>query len=91
MGHSAGAYNGWDGSSTTGEALGRWRDTVRECELDTRTVVVPDARITVRKSPADTIAASHGCFDNSLAVVGSTLELITGAELALPVDDLQGF
>jgi hypothetical protein len=35
--------------------------------------------------------ATHGGFDNNVEVIGKTLELITGAQLTLPVDDLVGF
>lgn len=83
-------YNGWDGSSTTGEALNRWRDAARQAGLQARTVVTRNARVPVRKS-GDTMAADHGSFDNNIEVVGGTLELITGGKLAVPVDDLRGF
>ena len=36
-------------------------------------------------------AAAHGGFDNDLDVVTRTLKRITGAELALPAEDLRGF
>jgi hypothetical protein len=35
--------------------------------------------------------ATHGGFDNDVEVISKTLELITGAQLTLPVDDLVGF
>jgi hypothetical protein len=36
-------------------------------------------------------AATHGGFDNDVALMRRTLERITGAKLALAVDDLRGF
>ena len=74
------AYSGWDGSSDTGEALALWRQAAR---LDSRTTRVKDERVLQ--------AAAHGSFDNDIDVVTRTLKRITGAELALPVDDLRGF
>jgi hypothetical protein len=38
-----------------------------------------------------TTRATHGSFDNNIEIVRATLERITGAPLALPVDDLRGF
>jgi hypothetical protein len=35
--------------------------------------------------------ASHGGFDNSVDIVGTTLRRIIGGDLELPVDDLVGF
>ena len=96
-------YKGWDGSSSTGEALGKWRQTVQLAGLarrkqidilDTATVFsyrsdTPDNRSNV------TIKPTHGCFDNNVDVVSRTLKRITGTEpkqeLKLPVDDLRGF
>ncbi|GAB3766727.1 hypothetical protein GCM10028796_26500 [Ramlibacter monticola] len=88
-------YVGWDGSSTTMEALSRWRFAARDARLDQRTVVVSGPRVPCAaeagKSP-ETIAASHGSFDNNVEVIARTLKSITGlAQLPLPVDDLRGF
>jgi hypothetical protein len=88
------AYAGWDGSSTTAEALGSWRDAARAARLDQRTHVVRDAQVPVwtpASAAAQTISASHGSFDNNVEVISATLERITGAALPLPVDDLRGF
>ncbi|CAN7687919.1 hypothetical protein LJR084_005628 [Variovorax sp. LjRoot84] len=85
------AYSGWDGSSDTGEALALWRQAAR---LDSRTRRVKDERVQVAKDAAGRPvlqAAAHGGFDNDIDVVTRTLKRITGAELALPVDDLRGF
>jgi hypothetical protein len=88
-------YVGWDGSSTTMEALNRWRFAVRDAGLDQRTSVVAAARVPCAVesgNPAETIAASHGSFDNNVEVIAQTLKRITGlGELTLPVDDLRGF
>lgn len=96
-------YKGWDGSSSTGEALGKWRQAVllagmtkhkRIETLDASIVFSyrsdnPDKRSNV------TIKPTHGSFDNNVDVVSRTLKRITGTEpkqeLKLPVDDLRGF
>jgi hypothetical protein len=88
------AYSGWDGSSDTGEALSVWRSSAKAAKLDRRTQRVKDDRIQVAldangKPVLET--AGHGGFDNDIGVIGRTLERITGASLALPVDDLRGF
>lgn len=88
------AYSGWDGSSDTGEALALWRQAARAARLDSRTKRVKDERVQVAKDGAGRPvlqAAAHGGFDNDIDVVTRTLKRITGAELALPVDDLRGF
>jgi hypothetical protein len=88
------AYSGWDGSSDTGEALALWRQAAKAAKLDSRTRRVKDERVQVAKDAAGRPvlqAAAHGGFDNDIDVVTRSLKLITGAELALPVDDLRGF
>jgi predicted chitinase len=82
-------YAGWDGSSTTMEALGVWRDSVAAAGLQQRIRVVRDAKVQVRTQ--EKIRAGHGSFDNDIAIVGGTLQAITGRPLVLPVDDLRGF
>ncbi|HSV78342.1 MAG TPA: C1 family peptidase, partial [Ramlibacter sp.] len=89
-------YRGWDGSSTTTEALSRWRQAAAEARLEERTVVVhgPHVPIWMQQPNAvgRSIRATHGSFDNNVEVVASTLQQITGRpELAVPVDDLRGF
>ncbi|WP_095196128.1 C1 family peptidase [Pseudomonas sp. Irchel 3A7] len=96
-------YNGWDGSSSTGEALGKWRQAVQAAGLARRKQIdILDAGtvFSFRSDSPDnrpdvTIKATHGCFDNSVDVVSRTLKRITGTEpkqaLKLPVDDLRGF
>ena len=84
-------YTGWDGSSATREALTNWREAADRAGLAKRTHIVDRDKITVSVSPAKTADASHGGFDNDVEIVGGTLVQITGAALALPVDDLRGF
>lgn len=87
-------YTAWDGSSTTVDALARWRYAAREVRLARRTNVVASARITtsVAAGGSNTEAASHGSFDNNVDVITKTLQRITGmTELAMPVDDLRGY
>lgn len=92
------AYAGWDGSSSTGEALGNWRAAMEATQLDKeRTTVVATRQVPVRRlqeGAADRVestSASHGSFDNNLDVVTRTLERIIGGKLAAGVDDLRGF
>jgi hypothetical protein len=82
-------YGGWDGSSTTGEALGRWREAAHAVQLDSRTRVVRDARVPIATGQSG--PAHHGSFDNNIDVMGFTLARITGAPLPFPVKDLRGF
>ncbi|KRE87268.1 peptidase C1 [Rhodanobacter sp. Soil772] len=84
------AYKGWDGSSSTGEALGNWRQIAKQAGLDKRTEVIEAGKVFTCR-PDITIDAGHGSFDNNVDVLGRTLERITGGKLALPVDDLRGF
>ena len=89
-------YSGWDGSSSTGEALGNWRQAAAVTGLDARTKEIAPGKVVVWKpttageKPVVT-SASHGTFDNNIEVVGRTLERITGQQLVMPVDDLRGF
>ncbi|MNJ72162.1 hypothetical protein D3C77_687840 [compost metagenome] len=86
------SYRGWDGSSSTGEALGNWRQAVALAGMVKRKQIgVIDASKVITGLPSTTIDATHGSFDNNVEVVGRTLERITGAKLAMPIDDLRGF
>jgi hypothetical protein len=89
------SYTGWDGSSSTSEALTNWRAAVEDANLENRTTVLSETRVTTRQGQdagsSETIASAHGSFDNDVAVVTRTLERITGGPLSLPVDDLRGF
>ena len=86
-------YNGWDGSSATGEALRIWRAAAARSQLKERLEVIErDKILTGRSTKQPTTAqASHGGFDNDVELVSATLRRITGAALKLPVDDLRGF
>jgi len=88
------SYSGWDGSSDTGEALAVWRQAAKAVKLEARSQRVQGPRIEVARDAAGQPvlqAATHGGFDNDIALMARTLERITGAKLALPVDDLRGF
>ena len=89
-------YSGWDGASSTAEALTNWRNVVEISKLKERLTIHDEEKILIRRgNGADlqekTESASHGGFDNNVEVVSKTLERITGAKLDLPVDDLVGF
>jgi hypothetical protein len=89
------AYDGWDGTSDTGEALAIWRDAAKGAALGKRTTILEADRIRVAVKPgtdAVTQSAAHGSFDNDVDVVTRTLQRITGQKsLAMPVDDLRGY
>ncbi|MDP1996491.1 MAG: C1 family peptidase, partial [Gallionella sp.] len=89
-------YSGWDGSPCTAETLTNWRNAAEISKLNDRLTVHHEEKILTRRgNGADvkekTASASHGGFDNDVEVISKTLERITGAPLALPVDDLVGF
>lgn len=84
------AYDRWDGSSSSGEALGNWRQAAKQSGLDRRIDFTTANKVRTSLS-GTTISAAHGSFDNDVDVVGRTLERITDGTLALPVDDLRGF
>ena len=86
-------YQRWDGSSTSAEALKKWRQAIGDAGLvkNGRLQVLSERK--VRTSASGTlINASHGCFDNAIDIVERTLIRITGEkELRVPVGDLRGF
>lgn len=85
---------GWDGTSDTGEALLAWRTATQAAKLKSRTHVVSNDSIDVAIGASGQPVrqpASHGSFDNDIDVVSRTLQNITGAPLAMPVDDLRGY
>lgn len=85
------AYNAWDGSSATGEALGNWRNAVAASGLGARTRIIEPDKVVVA-APDQRISTSHGSFDNDTEQISQTLSLITGQPaLGLPVTDLRGF
>jgi hypothetical protein len=96
-------YKGWDGSSSTGEALGKWRQAVAAAGLAKRkqTNILDAATVfsyrsaTSANPPYTTIKSTHGSFDNNIDLLTRTLKRITATDpnvdLKLPVDDLRGF
>lgn len=89
-------YRGWDGASSTAEALANWRNAVEINKLKERLTIHDEEKILTRRGSGTdqkdkTDSASHGGFDNNVEVIGKTLERIIGAKLDVPVDDLVGF
>ncbi|MGH8381399.1 C1 family peptidase [Pseudomonas sp.] len=90
-------YKGWDGSSSTGEALNKWRQAINSAGLAKRKQInlVNKNTVISCKSDGFTISATHGSFDNNAELVEQTLKRITRTDpkqkLVLPVDDLRGF
>lgn len=86
-------YRGWDGSSATGEALSNWRQALAKAGLrEGRQIqLLNDPQVLTCVQPQVRIDSAHGCFDNAVAILGRTLERITGGALAMPVDDLRGY
>ena len=89
-------FNGWDGSSSTAEALTNWRNAVKISDLATRITRHDSKKFISRKGNGAHVqeksdSPSHGGFDNNINIINKTLERITGAPLVLPVDDLVGF
>ncbi|WP_367067132.1 C1 family peptidase [Oryzisolibacter sp. LB2S] len=80
----------WDGASTTGETLSIWRRAAAEARLKSRLTVVKDDRV-LTAEPDVRIPASHGAFDNDLAIVGASLAQICGQPLPEPPRDLRGY
>ena len=83
------SYTQWDGTSVTDAALRAWRRAADDTGLADRTRPVIAPTVPVKRGKV--IPASHGSFDNNTTVFGRTLTRITGANLAMPVDDLEGF
>ena len=89
-------YTGWDGSPNTAEALANWRNAMENSKLKGRLTIHKEEKFLTRRGKESgmhekTEAASHGGFDNSVDIIGKTLERIVGAPLTVPVDDLVGF
>lgn len=81
----------WDGTANTAEALLNWRTAAARAGLQRRTRVQRRAQVLTRLSPEQRVAAGHQSFDNDVELVARTIEAITGAPCAMPVDDLSGF
>lgn len=89
-------YSGWNGSSSSAEALTNWRNAVEISKLKDRLTIHNEEKFLTRRGSGaglqeKTESASHGGFDNNVEIISKTLERITGAALELPVDDLVGF
>ncbi len=89
-------YSGWDGSSSTAETLINWRSVAETSKLKKRLNIHNEEKIITRRQisadlPEKWESASHGGFDNNIEILSKTLERITGAPVAFPVDDLVGF
>jgi len=88
-------YVGWDGAAVTAEVLDVWRQAARSSKLKGRITVHNDADVVTRKASNGALEkvekASHGGFDNNVAMVSQTLQRIVGGKLKLRVDDLVGF
>ncbi len=84
-------YKGWDGSSSTGEALGNWRQAVKLSGMEKahRLNIVKANKALVCRTPETRINTSHGSFDNDIAIIEKTLSRILGGPLLLPVNDLR--
>ena len=90
-------FGGWDGTSSSAEALTNWRNAAELSKLEKRLRIHDEEKYITRKGNGaevqqKTDSASHGGFDNNIEVISETLKRITGSEkLVLPVDDLVGF
>lgn len=89
-------YSNWDGSPGTTEALSNWRNAAEISRLGKRLTIHNEGKFVSRQGnnagqQKKSESASHGGFDNNIAVISKTLERITGSALVLPVDDLLGF
>ena len=88
------AYDKWDGSSDTGEAISTWRKVAESVSLGQRTSVVSTDTIPVAIAGGQPVRqrAAHGAFDNDIDVITRTLQRITAQTvLPLAVDDLRGY
>lgn len=85
-------YQGWDGTSSTGETLRAWQQAAQRAGLHkSGRLTVVDADKVLTALPERRIDAAHGSFDNDIETIRQTLLHITGAEPRQPVDDLRGF
>src|SRR5690606_26564823 len=83
-------YSGWDGSSSTREALGNWRQAAELAGLDERLSIIDRPPI-LSARPDRRIPAAHGSFDNDVEVMTHVLEQVIGGPLPSPIENLQGF
>lgn len=86
-------YAGWDGTSSTGDALRSWREAAKAAGLEAgkRLNIIDTDDIVTAQPPRKTAGASHGGFDNDVTVMTQTLQAIRGGAVGQAVDDLRGF
>jgi hypothetical protein len=80
----------WDGAAATGETLRAWHRAVADSQLASRLQVLHDDKV-LTALPDIRQPASHGCFDNNIPLLTSTLQVICGGPLAHRVRDLRGY
>ena len=84
---------GWEGSSSTADALKLWRQAFKEAGLRNkgRYMVLSEPRILTATAGGIHVANNHGNFDNAVPVVTQTLERIAGGPLSVLPNDLRGY
>lgn len=80
----------WDGAAATGETLRAWHRAVADSQLASRLQVLHDDKV-LTALPDLRQPASHGCFDNDIPLLTSTLQTICGGPLAHRIRDLRGY
>ncbi|WP_027478542.1 C1 family peptidase [Curvibacter gracilis] len=80
----------WDGAAATGETLRAWHRAVADSQLASRLQVLHDDKV-LTALPDVREPASHGCFDNDIPLLTSTLQTICGGGLVHRIRDLRGY
>lgn len=80
----------WDGAAATGETLRAWHRAVADSQLASRLQVLHDDKV-LTALPDIRQPASHGCFDNDIPLLTSTLQIICGGPLEQRIRDLRGY
>lgn len=80
----------WDGAAATGETLRAWHRAVADSQLLSRLHVLHDDKV-LTALPDVREPASHGCFDNDIPLLTSTLQTICGGGLLHRIRDLRGY
>ena len=80
----------WDGAAATGETLRAWHRAVADSHLASRLQVLHDDKV-LTALPDIRQPASHGCFDNDIPLLTSTLQIICGGALGHRIRDLRGY
>jgi Papain family cysteine protease len=85
-------YAGWDGASSTAQALRSWHEAAAQAGLQKtpRLNVISQDQI-FATSAGEPTRATHGSFDNNVDLLSQTLQTILGGPLLQTVDDLRGF